>query len=230
MAAVRNPLLVVLLIPACGEVGTRKLPDAPTIDSVVEDAAPDAPPDAPPDAAPVACTYISATSSDTSIASYTAVGATLESFGCAPIDPTFWLSGTGMSVTVTFVTPQARPALRIWGMNTDDTATVMVNGVAYALDATTASIAPKVTCGLSPGPDGVAFVAGSVTGANTPGQGNFSYNDVTVEQASVTSIQITGTGGAGWGVAGATAGDCTVLAAGTPAITPAGTDSDRVVR
>jgi len=125
-----------------------------------------------------------------------------------PIDPTFWLAGAGMSVTVTFVAPQARPALRIWGMNTDDTATVMVNGAAYPLDATTASIAPKVLCGLSGPNEGVAFVGGSVTGANTPSEGNFSYNDVTLLHASVTSIQITGTAGAGWGFAGVTVGDC----------------------
>lgn len=205
-------VLLLLLVPACGEVrDNNKLPDAPTQDAPADDAAPDAAPDAMPDAAPVPCTYLAATSSDTSIASYTTVGATLQSFGCAPIDPTFWLSGAGMSVTVTFVAPQMRPALRIWGMNTDDTATVMVNGTAYTLDSASASIAPKVTCGLSPGPDGVAFVGGSVTGANTPSQGNFSYNDVTLEHASVSSIQITGTAGAGWGLGGVTVGDCTVV-------------------
>jgi len=158
--------------------------------------------DAGGDAAAVACTFVPSTSTSTML-SFTLSGGSFQSFGCAPIDPTYWLAGAGMSATVTFATPQARPSIRVWGMNTDDTAAVKVNGVAYTLDATSASLAAKVVCGLSPGPDGMAFVAGNLTGANTPSQGNYSYQDVTVEQSGVTSIQITGLTGAGWGFAGA---------------------------
>ena len=100
----------------------------------------------------------------------------------------------------------AYPVVTIWGMNTDDTASVAVNGTAYPLDASSASLAPKVVCGLSPGPDGVAFINGMIAGANTPSQGNYSYQDVTVEKPGVVSIQITGLTGAGWGFAGASVG------------------------
>ena len=35
------------------------------------------------------------------------------SYGCAPIDLTYWMSGSGMSVTVTFVAPQSQPSIRV---------------------------------------------------------------------------------------------------------------------
>ena len=204
------------VVTGCGDV-VHQLGDAP---SAPRDAAPpdvasqDAPrADAGADAAAVACTFVPSTSTTQTLLSFTLTGGSFQSFGCAPIDPTYWLSGAGMSATVTFATPQARPSIRVWGMNTDDTAAVKVNGAAYPLDATSASLAAKVVCGLSPGPDGVAFVGGNLTGANTPSAGNYSYQDVTVEQTSVTSIQITGLTGAGWGFAGASVGDCTGVVA-----------------
>ena len=163
-------------------------------------------PDAAADAASVACTHVPATSSSQQVLAYTFASGSFQSFGCAPIDPTYWLSGSGMSVTVMFAAPQARPSIRVWGMNTDDTASVAVNGTAYSLNASSASLAPKVGCGLSPGPDGVAFINGMLAGANTPAQGNFSYQDVTVAQTGVVSIQVTGLTGAGWGFAGASVG------------------------
>ena len=195
-------LFAVVGLAACGDVATRHLPDAPNIpiDAVPVDGA--------IDAAPVPCTYVPSTSTSQTVLSYTLTGGAFQSFGCAPIDPTYWLSGSGMSLTVTFVAPQARPSIRVWGMNTDDTASMMVNGAAYSLSATSATLAPKVVCGLSPGPDGVAFVGGGLTGANTPSQGNYSYQDVTIQQTGVTSIQLTGLTGDGWGIAGASIGDC----------------------
>ena len=45
---------------------------------------------------------------------------------------------------------------------------------------------------LVPGPDGVAFVGGTLAGANTPAQGNFSHQDITVNAAGVQSIKLTG--------------------------------------
>lgn len=74
------------------------------------------------------------------------------------------------------------------------------------LNASSASLTPKVVCGVSPGSDGVAFVNGMLAGANTPAQGNYSYQDITVEQTGAMSIQVAGLTGAGWGFAGASVG------------------------
>lgn len=193
-------LAVLLTTTACGP-GSREQVDARTTDSPTPDAAPDA----PADAAVVACTHVASTATSPQL-SFTFAGGSFQSFGCAPIDPTYWLEGSGMSVTVTFTEPQIRPQIRVWGMNTDDTASVSVNGTAYALDGTSATLAPKVVCGLSPGPDGVAFVAGTLAGANTPAEGNYSHQDITVNATGVQSIKITGASGAGWGFAGASVG------------------------
>ena len=118
------------------------------------------------------------------------------------------MSGAGMSATVTFTQPMERPAIRVWGMNTDDTASVTVNDAAYPLDTTSATPGTKVVCGQSPGPDGVAFVGGTLAGANTPAEGNYSYQDVKLNATGVQSIKITGLSGAGWGFVGVTVG-CT---------------------
>jgi hypothetical protein len=186
----------------CGSDPARRIIDAPN--GSPRDAVPDAVPDAPA----VPCTYVAATSSSQDVLSYTLNGGAFASYGCAPIDPTYWMSGSGMSVTVTFVAPQARPSIRVWGMNTDDTAAMTVNGAAYSLDTSSASLSAKVVCGVSPGPDGVTFTGGTLIGANTPADGNYSYQDVTVEQPAVTSIQIATLTGAGWGFAGASVGGC----------------------
>lgn len=134
--------------------------------------------------------------------SFTFNGGGMQSFGCAPIDPTYWMSGSSMSITTTITTPADVPGIRVWGMNTDDIASVVVNGAAYPLNASAAYFLPKVVCGLSPGPDGVAFVGGNITGANTPVEGNFSYQDVFLNTTSVTSIVVSGLAGAGWGFDG----------------------------
>lgn len=190
------------------DAATDAAPDAPIVDAApdapVADAAPDAADAAPDaDAGPLMCTYVAASAAAPVGLAYTFSGGAFQSFGCAPIDPTYWMSGSGMSATVTFTAPQARPSFRVWGMNTDDTASVKVNGVAYPLDAASASFSAKVVCGISPGPDGVAFVGGALAGANTPAQGNYSYQDITLETTGVTSITVTGLTGAGWGFAGA---------------------------
>jgi hypothetical protein len=197
----RVPLAVLGLLAACGSVPTRNPSDAsgPSPDAP-RDAAADASPDAPP------CTaFVASTSTATDVLSFTFTGGAFASYGCAPIDPNYWMSGSGMSATVTFVAPQSHPSIRVWGMNTDDTASIKVNGNAYTLDATSASLAPKVVCGVSPGPDGMAFANGLLAGANMPADGNYSYQDVTINQTGVTSIQISGLTGAGWGFAGASA-------------------------
>jgi hypothetical protein len=192
-------LIAVVLISACGPNSRGEQIDAPGAPN------PDATPDAPPDAPFVPCTYVPSTSSSP-VLSYTFVGGSAQSVGCAPIDPTYWMSGAGMSVTITFPQPQVQPQIRVWGMNTDDTASVHVNGTAYSLDATSATPGTKVVCGLSPGPDGVAFVGGTLAGANTPGEGNYSYQDITLNTAGVTTIKLTGLSGAGWGFVGASVG------------------------
>lgn len=73
--------------------------------------------------------FIPSTSTSTSTLSYSFVGGSFASYGCAPIDPTRWLSGNDKSVTVTFVNPQSDPSFRVWGMNSDDIVSVKVNGV-----------------------------------------------------------------------------------------------------
>ncbi len=153
------------------------------------------------------CHFIPSTSTATDTLSYSFSGGSFQSYGCAPIDPTYWLSGNGNTITVTFVTPQYYPSIRVWGMNDDDSATISVNSTSYPLNSSTASYDPKVVCGLSPGPDGVIFANGKLVGANTNGDGNYSYQDVYLHATNVTTITITGVSGAGWGFAGVSV-DC----------------------
>ena len=150
------------------------------------------------------CSYIPATTSATDTISYTFSGGSFQSYGCAPIDPTYWLSGNGKTVTISYVNPQNFPKFRVWGMNDDDSAMVTVNGNYYALTAATASYAPKVVCGISPGPDGVVFANGKVVGANNNQIGNYSSSDVQLNATNVNTIVVTGISGAGWGFAGST--------------------------
>ncbi len=153
-----------------------------------------------------ACRYIRVDQRAMETASFGLAGGGLESFGCAPIDPTYWMSGDRGSVTVNFVNPESRPAIRVWGMNSDDSASIAINGVPYPLNVGSASYNAKVVCGLSPGPDGVVFVGGNLTAANSPGAGNYSHQDVTIHADGVRTITIRGLTGAGWGVGGVTVG------------------------
>ncbi len=148
------------------------------------------------------CDFIPSTSSSIDTLYYSFSGGIFASYGCAPIDPSFWLSGNGIYVTINFVNPQDYPAVRVWGMNDDDSASVDVNGLNYPMNLASASYAPKVVCGISPGPDGVIFANGKIVGANSNGLGNYSYSDVTINSTGVTTITVTGTNGAGWGFAG----------------------------
>ncbi|MBP6390180.1 MAG: T9SS type A sorting domain-containing protein [Flavobacteriales bacterium] len=148
------------------------------------------------------CHFIRADSPNTDTVVFTFTGGGFASFGCAPIDPTYWMSGTGMEVTATFAQTIDFPAFRVWGMNDDDVASVAVNGIAYPLDAQSAQYDPKVVCGLSPGPDGVVFAAGNLVGANTNVDGNYSYQDVILNVLGVNSITVEGVAGAGWGFVG----------------------------
>jgi hypothetical protein len=148
------------------------------------------------------CHYIPSTSVAGDTVSFTATGGGFASFGCAPIDPTYWLDAPGANVLMTYVEAQEYPAIRVWGMNTDDSASIEVNDADYPMDLGSAYSRPKVVCGLSPGPDGVEFANGLIVGANTPGEGNYSYSDVVLNSTGVTSIRITYRGGAGWGFAG----------------------------
>lgn len=147
------------------------------------------------------CITVPANSPSSNV-TYNYSGGSFQSYGCAPIDPTYWMSGSGNSITATYSTPQDYPKFRVWGMNSDDVASVMVNGIPYPLNSGTAGFEPKVVCGLSPGPDGVAFINGSLAGANTPEAGNYSYSDIQIKTTGVNTIQVTGLSGAGWGFAG----------------------------
>ena len=146
--------------------------------------------------------FIPSTSTSTSTLSYSFVGGSFASYGCAPIDPTRWLSGNDKSVTVTFVNPQSDPSFRVWGMNSDDIVSVKVNGVSYPLTSSSASYDTKVVCGTSPGTDGVVFSGGNLVGPNI--NGNYSYQNIQLYTTNVTSITITSTAGNGWGFAGIT--------------------------
>lgn len=146
--------------------------------------------------------YISANAGNKEPLSFSFSGGAFKSYGCAPIDPTYWMSGNGHYVTITFTKPESNPSLRVWGMNTDDAAAISVNDVPYPLTSESASYAPKVVCGTSPGPNGVLFSDGNLVGANTPSEANLSYQDVMINAVNITTITITGLKGAGWGFAG----------------------------
>ncbi len=148
------------------------------------------------------CHLVRADSQFPDTLSFSFSGGSFASFGCPAIDPTYWMSGSGMSITITFVTPQSFPKFNVWGMNSDDIASVTVNGTSYSLDSTSAWYDTKVVCGLSPGPHGVAFVGGNLQGANSPTDGNYSYQDVQLLTTGVSTITITGIAGAGWGFYG----------------------------
>lgn len=148
------------------------------------------------------CHYIPSTSTTNDTVIYNFTGGGFASYGCLPIDPTFWLAGYGISVTVTFVEPQDYPVFRVWGMNDDDSASVSVGGNYYPMTYSSAIYDPKVICGISPGPDGIIFANGKIVGANSNMIGNYSYQDVQLFLTDVTTFTVTGISGAGWGFAG----------------------------
>lgn len=152
--------------------------------------------------------FISSTVAANPNLTYSFFGGSFQSYGCAPIDPTYWMSASGKSVTIVFTTPQSNPSIRVWGMNDDDSAIVKVNGATYSLSAATATYDAKTVCGLSPGPNGVLFSNGKIVGANTGTQGNYSYNNVQLLTTGVSTIVVTGKAGAGWGFAGVTIVNC----------------------
>ncbi len=152
------------------------------------------------------CNFIPSTSTSPDTLTYTFSGGTFASYGCAPIDPTYWLTGNGNSVTITFTAPQDYPTFRVWGMNNDDVASITVNGSNYPLNSNTASYDAKVVCGLSPGTDGITFIDGNLVGANENFDANYSYQNVQLTAINITTITVTGIAGAGWGFAGASVG------------------------
>lgn len=148
------------------------------------------------------CHFTPASTTPTDSVSFSLVGSSFQNYGCLPVDPSYWIIGYGPSVTAAFAFPMNYPGFRVWGMNTDDSARVQVDGVPFPLNSSTAYYTPKVVCGLSPGPDGVEFINGSLVGTNTPLEGNYSYQDVFLYATAVNSITIEGAGGAGWGFDG----------------------------
>lgn len=154
------------------------------------------------------CHYIAGSTQGQDTVEYSFSGGTFASYGCAPIDPTYWIAGSGPIVAITFAFSEDYPAVRVWGMNDDDVASIAVNGSAYPLNETSAWYADKVVCGQSPGPDGIVFNSdGNFVGANDNFEGNYSYQDLFINMEGVTSITVTGISGAGWGFVGVTI-DC----------------------
>ena len=134
-------------------------------------------------------------------------GSVIQDFDCVDANPCYWFNVGGQSVTVEFFNPQNEPSVRVWGMNDDDTGSIMVNGINYDLSASTAVYSDKVICSEvwgSPGPDGIFFQSGGIIGANTNSEGNWSYQDITLLTTGIESITVTSNGGAGWGVSGVT--------------------------
>ena len=157
-------------------------------------------------------TYVPSDSIAPNILTYTFSGGSFQSYGCSNLDPTYWLSGSGNSVTVNFVNSQTNPSFRVWGMNDDDFAEVFVNESTYFLSLTSASYDDKVICDSilgypnpgSPGPEGVIFSSGLLVGANSNSIGNYSYQNVTINSSNVNSLTVVGESGNGWGFAGIT--------------------------
>ncbi len=146
--------------------------------------------------------FVPATAQRTDSVAFTYRGGAFQSYGCKPVDPTYWMSGGCCEITITFARPEDAPSIRVWGMNTDDVASVKINGQPYSLSASTAYYNAKVVCGTSLGEHGVLFADGLLVGANTPSEGNYSYQDVVLNTSNVVSITITALKGAGWGFAG----------------------------
>ena len=157
-------------------------------------------------------TYVPSDSIAPNILTYTFSDGSFQSYGCSNLDPTYWLSGSGNSVTVNFVNSQTNPSFRVWGMNDDDSAEVFVNESTYFLSLNSASYDDKVICDSivgypnpgSPGTEGVIFSSGLLVGANSNSIGNYSYQNVTINSSNVTSLTVVGESGNGWGFAGVT--------------------------
>ncbi len=156
------------------------------------------------------CNYISSTSTTGDLMTFSFVSGQFASFGCGPIDPTFWLAGSGMSINIEFLNPQDYPTFRVWGMNNDDSASVKVNGFDYYLSNLAAAYDDKVLCGPSPGPDGVEFANGKLVGANDNVEANYSYQNIQLMMTGVNTIDVIGVSGVGWGFAGASV-DCPLI-------------------
>jgi hypothetical protein len=173
------------------------------------------------------CQYIPASSTSSDILTYTLSGGTFASYGCKPIDPTYWVSMLtgGGTITVAFAVPASNPSIRVWGMNDDDTAAVSVDGTYYPLTSSSASYGRKVVCGTSPGPGGVSFADGKLVGVNSNSDANYSYQDITIRKSNVSTIVITAESGKGWGFAGVSV-DCPELSAPS-GDTRSGADPDR---
>ena len=147
-------------------------------------------------------TFVSVVSPSPETVQFELSGGSLQSYGCKPIDPSYWISGSGSVVTIIYREKQNQPTFRVWGMNTDDAAGISVNGSDYPLSISTASYTTKITCGTSPGTEGITFQEGLLVGVNTPSQGNYSYQDITLNAINVKTLTIRGLRGAGWGFCG----------------------------
>lgn len=156
-------------------------------------------------------TYIRSDASAPEILTYSLTGGSFVSYGCAGQDPTYFVMGNGKKeITINFTSPQTNPSFRVWGLNDDDSVAVYVNEEPYPLHSKTASYDKKVICktvNQDPGPDGVEFVSGLLVGAIGNDIGNYSYQNITLYRADITSITIIGISGRGWGFAGITITD-----------------------
>lgn len=121
----------------------------------------------------------------------------------------------GSTFTITYAAPVNNPTFVVFGDNTDDVETVKVNGAAYSLSNTTATIGAPSVCGPFGGV-GIVFSGGNYTGGDSPAVGNFSTQTLTLNATNVTTITITHIAGAGSGIAGAGYCSLTQAAAATP--------------
>lgn len=154
--------------------------------------------------------YIRCDSTAPEILTYAFAGGSFVSYGCAGLDPTYFVTGSGNSITINFATPQTNPSFRVWGLNDDDSVEVSVNEEPYALYSKTASYDKKVICktvNQDPGPDGVIFSSGLLVGAISNDIGNYTYQNITLLKTDISSITIIGLSGRGWGFAGVTITD-----------------------
>ncbi len=156
-------------------------------------------------------TYIRSDAKAPEVLTYTFAGGSFVSYGCTGQDPTYFVMGSGKkTITVNFSEPQTNPSFRVWGLNDDDSVVVFVNEEPYPLHSKTASYDKKVICktvSQDPGYDGVVFVSGLLVGAIGNDIGNYSYQNITLLRADITSITIVGLSGRGWGFAGITITD-----------------------
>jgi alpha-tubulin suppressor-like RCC1 family protein len=152
---------------------------------------------------PTAFKYNSVNTGTIGAVTYTFTGgASQATYNEVAAKPTYF--GAATKLALTSATPFSYPVIRIDGVNSDDIIKVIVNGVAYPLDATSASLSPEVTltaAGSINTPVEMSFTAsGYLTALVTAAAGNFAYQDLTINATNITSLSIETVSAVGWGI------------------------------